>query len=100
MTVWPKRRVWRHLGLFFPCCPSNFIFMGLCWPLLATVGLCGPALAFIGRRWPLWAFVDLHWPLLAFVGHRWLLCNKNKRKNLYIKKITQLVWPKRRVWRR
>src|ERR1700678_2783522 len=41
-----------------------FIFVGLCWPLLAvigysmaTVGLCGPALAFVGCRWLLWAFV-------------------------------------------
>src|SRR6202522_1725356 len=39
-----------------------FVFVGLCWPLLAfigysmaTVGLCGLALAFGGRRGMLWA---------------------------------------------
>ena len=38
--------------------------------------------------------------LLAFVGRHWLLCNKNKIKNLYIKNIMYLVWPKQCVWRR
>jgi hypothetical protein len=52
----------------------------LCWPSLAVIGYCGPSWACVGRRW--------------------LLCNKNKIKNLYIKKITYLVWPKRCVWHR
>ena len=52
-----------------------FVFVGLCWPLLAiigysmaTVGFRGPALAFIGRCWLLWLFVGLRWPLLTCIG--------------------------------
>src|ERR1700678_4479792 len=67
-------------------------FVGLRWPSLAVVGYCGCSWTCVGLRWPSFAAVGLHGPALAFVDLRWLLCNKNKMKILYIKKITHLVW--------
>src|SRR5271168_378954 len=50
-----------------------FVFVGLCWPLLAVIGYCGPSWACIGLRWPSLAAVGFRGPVLAFGGRRWLL---------------------------
>ena len=99
----------RHLasfGLFF-------VFMGLCWPLLAVIGCCGPLLTCIGLHWPSLAavgFVGLRWPSLAAVhcGPSWAFvgviqakdgcggCGGAGRRG---DKHTKHLGPKRHIWR-